>query len=315
MTKNNWKVQSSEILSASPVMPVVVIQNALDAVPLARALLAGGIKVLEITLCTAAAMDAIKAISEEVDGVYVGAGMITTPEQLQTVTDAGAVFAISPGLSPKLLAAANQSEIALIPGVASVSELMLGMEYGLDHFKFFPAEAAGGIPMLKGIAESMPQITFCPAGGISPSNYNDYLALENVACVGGSRLVPTEAVKNKDWDTVTALAKEAVANATGETFFGDSDEQEIATSSEELKKSIENGAYSQFGLGKISPKRAAIFAALLEDPETVSMINDLMSKLKIQQDVLLKIQEILGKDAQDTRKQVREIKKVVSKLK
>ncbi len=213
MTINNWKVQPSEVLNASPVMPVMVIQDAADAVPLARALMAGGIKVLEITLRTEAAMDSIRAISQEVEGAIVGAGTITTPEQLKAVADAGAVFAISPGLTPKLLEAANHSEIALIPGIASVSELMTGMEYGLDHFKFFPAEAAGGIPLLKGIAGPIPHITFCPTGGISPANYNDYLALKNVACVGGSWLVPADAVKNKDWDAVTALAKEAVSNA------------------------------------------------------------------------------------------------------
>jgi len=213
MSINNWKVQPSEVLNASPVMPVMVIEDAENAVPLARALMAGGIKVLEITLRTEAAMASIKAISEQVEGALVGAGTITTPEQLQAVADAGAVFAISPGLTPKLLEAANKSSIALIPGISSVSELMTGMEYGLDHFKFFPAAAAGGIPMLKGIAGPIPQITFCPTGGISPSNYNDYLALKNVACVGGSWLVPADVVKNKDWDAVTALAKEAVANA------------------------------------------------------------------------------------------------------
>jgi len=213
MTINNWKVQPSEVLNASPVMPVMVIQDANDAVPLARALMAGGVSVLEITLRTEAAMDSIRAISAEVEGAIVGAGTITTPEQLKAVADAGAVFAISPGLTPKLLEAANNSEIALIPGISSVSELMLGMEYGLDHFKFFPAEAAGGIPMLKGIAGPIPQITFCPTGGISPSNYNDYLALPNVACIGGSWLVPGDAVKNKDWDKITALAKAAVSNA------------------------------------------------------------------------------------------------------
>jgi len=213
MSINNWKVQPSEVLNASPVMPVMVIEDAENAVPLARALMAGGIKVLEITLRTDAAMASIKAISEQVEGAIVGAGTITTPEQLQAVADAGAVFAISPGLTPKLLEAANKSSIALIPGISSVSELMTGMEYGLDHFKFFPAAAAGGIPMLKGIAGPIPQITFCPTGGISPSNYNDYLALKNVACVGGSWLVPADAVKNKDWAAVTALAKEAVEKA------------------------------------------------------------------------------------------------------
>ena len=133
-------------------MPVMVIQNLDDAVPLAKALVAGGIKVLEITLRTPIALDAIRAISQEVKEAIVGAGTITTPEQLKAAEEAGAVFAISPGLTPTLLAAAKAGNIALIPGISTLSELMLGMEYGLDHFKFFPAEAAGGIPMLKSIA-------------------------------------------------------------------------------------------------------------------------------------------------------------------
>lgn len=194
-------------------MPVMVIQNVDDAVPLAKALVAGGIKVLEITLRTPIALDAIKLISREVQEAIVGAGTITTPAQLQAAEDAGAVFAISPGLTPALLAAAQAGNIALIPGIATLSELMLGMEYGLDHFKFFPAEAAGGIPMLKAIAGPVPYVTFCPTGGISPENYKAYLALNNVACVGGSWLVPADAVKNKDWDKVTELAKQAVENA------------------------------------------------------------------------------------------------------
>ena len=194
-------------------MPVMVIQNLDDAVPLAKALVAGGIRVLEITLRTAVAMEAIKLISQEVPDAIVGAGTILTPEQLQAAEDAGAVFAISPGLTPTLLAAAVKGNIALIPGIATLSELMQGMEYGLDHFKFFPAEAAGGIPMLKAIAGPIPQVTFCPTGGISPDNYQAYLQLSNVACVGGSWLAPLDAVKAKNWAKVTELAKLAVDNA------------------------------------------------------------------------------------------------------
>jgi len=194
-------------------MPVMVIQNLDDAVPLAKALVAGGIRVLEITLRTAVAMEAIKLISQEVPEAIVGAGTILTPEQLQAAEDAGAVFAISPGLTPTLLAAAVKGNIALIPGIATLSELMQGMEYGLDHFKFFPAEAAGGIPMLKAIAGPIPQVTFCPTGGISPDNYQAYLQLSNVACVGGSWLAPADAVKAKNWAKVTELAKLAVDNA------------------------------------------------------------------------------------------------------
>lgn len=205
----NWKIQPHEVLNACPVMPVMVIQNLEDAVPLARALVAGGIRVLEITLRTPIALEAIKLISEQVEGAIVGAGTIVTPAQLRAAEVAGAVFAISPGLTPTLLKAACAGNIALIPGVATLSELMLGMEYGLNHFKFFPAEAAGGIPMLKSIAGPFPQITFCPTGGISPENYKAYLQLSNVACVGGSWLAPADAVKTKDWARVTELARQA----------------------------------------------------------------------------------------------------------
>lgn len=192
-------------------MPVMVIQNLADAVPLAQALVAGGIKVLEITLRTPVALDAIRMIRQEVKDAIVGAGTIANSAQLKAVEEAGAVFAISPGITPSLLAAADSGNIALIPGVATLSELMLGMEYGLDHFKFFPAEAAGGIPMLKAIAGPFPQITFCPTGGISPENYQAYLQLSNVACVGGSWLAPQDAVKAKNWEKVTELARLAIA--------------------------------------------------------------------------------------------------------
>jgi 2-dehydro-3-deoxyphosphogluconate aldolase/(4S)-4-hydroxy-2-oxoglutarate aldolase len=212
----NWKISPEEVLNSGPVVPVIVIKNIDHAVPLAKALLAGGIKVLEITLRTDVAIDAIKLISERVTGVLVGAGTVTTPEELEAVTEAGAVFAISPGLTPELLEAANKGSIALIPGVSSVSELMIGMERGFNKFKFFPAEAAGGIKMLKSIAGPFPQITFCPTGGISPDNYSSYLALKNVACVGGSWVVPTDVIEQEDWKRITELASDAVANAQQE---------------------------------------------------------------------------------------------------
>ncbi|MGR9043658.1 MAG: bifunctional 4-hydroxy-2-oxoglutarate aldolase/2-dehydro-3-deoxy-phosphogluconate aldolase [Gammaproteobacteria bacterium] len=213
MTQNNWKISPSSVLNAGPVMPVMVIKNLEDAVPLAQALVTGGIKVLEITLRTPVALEAIKQISEQVEGAIVGAGTVTTPEQLKAAEVAGAVFAISPGLTPKLLEAATQSAIALIPGISTLSELMLGMEYGLDHFKFFPAAAAGGVNMLKGIAGPIPSATFCPTGGISAENYNEYLKLPNVACVGGSWLAPEEAIKAKNWLKITELAQTAIMNA------------------------------------------------------------------------------------------------------
>jgi 2-dehydro-3-deoxyphosphogluconate aldolase/(4S)-4-hydroxy-2-oxoglutarate aldolase len=213
MTATNWKIQPKDVLNAGPVMPVMIIQNLEDAVPLARALVAGGIKVLEITLRTPIALEAIRLISQQVEEAIVGAGTIITTAQLQAAEEAGAVFAISPGLTPTLLAAANAGNIALIPGISTLSELLLGMEYGLDHFKFFPAENVGGIPMLKAIAGPVPNVTFCPTGGISPENYKHYLQLSNVACVGGSWLAPADAVKAKNWAKVTELAKQAIENA------------------------------------------------------------------------------------------------------
>jgi 2-dehydro-3-deoxyphosphogluconate aldolase/(4S)-4-hydroxy-2-oxoglutarate aldolase len=212
MKQLTWKVQAKRVLNEGPVMPVIVIQDINDAIPLAKALLAGGIKVLEITLRTPIALEAIKLIKQEVEGVLVGVGTVTTPEQLEAAEAAGAVFAISPGLTTTLLNAAVAGNIALIPGISTLSELMTGMEYGLDHFKFFPAEAAGGVAMLKSIAGPIPSASFCPTGGISLKNYNDYLQLSNVACVGGSWLVPTDSVITKDWNKVTELAKQAVEN-------------------------------------------------------------------------------------------------------
>ncbi len=207
----NWKVAPLKVLKSGPVVPVIVIENIDHAIPLARALVAGGIKVLEITLRSEVAVEAIRRVSREVPEALVGAGTVASPEDLAAVTKAGAVFAISPGLTPNLLTAANQGPIALIPGISTASELMFGMEMGYTEFKFFPAEAAGGVSMLKSIGGPFPQITFCPTGGISYKNFNDYLALENVACVGGSWVVPKGNVEQEDWQTITDLARDAVA--------------------------------------------------------------------------------------------------------
>ena len=209
----NWKMQSAEVFAQGPVVPVMVIKDLAHAVPLARALVAGGIRVLEITLRTPVAVEAIREIARAVPEAVVGAGTVTTAEDLAAVSEAGAVFAISPGLTPELLDAANQGDIALIPGIATVSELMAGLQRGYDHFKFFPAEAAGGISMLKAIAGPFPKVTFCPTGGISLGNYREYLALSNVACVGGSWVAPAEAVAQGDWGRITRLAREAVEGA------------------------------------------------------------------------------------------------------
>ena len=211
--KRNWKINSADVFAQGPVVPVMVIKELAHAVPLARALVAGGIRVLEITLRTPVAVEAIREIAKSVPEAVVGAGTVTSVEELATVSEAGAVFAISPGLTPELLDGANQGDIGLIPGIATVSELMTGLQRGYDHFKFFPAEAAGGISMLKAIAGPFPQVTFCPTGGISLGNYRDYLALGNVACVGGSWVAPPEAVAQGDWGRISQLARDAVLSA------------------------------------------------------------------------------------------------------
>ncbi len=206
----NWKIPPLDVLNAGPVVPVIVIQKIEHAVPLAKALLKGGIKVLEITLRSEVAVEAIRRVSREVPEALVGAGTVASAEDLQAVADAGAVFAISPGLTPTLLDAANQGPIALIPGISTASELMFGMERGYREFKFFPAEAAGGVRMLKSIGGPFPQVTFCPTGGISPENYQEYLALANVACVGGSWVVPSRLIKEQAWKKITELSRQAV---------------------------------------------------------------------------------------------------------
>ncbi|MBW7983300.1 bifunctional 4-hydroxy-2-oxoglutarate aldolase/2-dehydro-3-deoxy-phosphogluconate aldolase [Enterobacillus tribolii] len=209
----NWKVSAESILTAGPVVPVIVINKLEHAVPLAKALVAGGVRVLEVTLRTPCALDAIRKIAQEVPDAIIGAGTVTNAAQLAEVTAAGAQFAISPGLTADLLKAATAGTIPLIPGISTVSELMLGMDYGLKEFKFFPAEANGGVKALQAIAGPFSQIRFCPTGGISPKNYRDYLALKSVLCIGGSWLVPADALESGDYARITELAREAVAGA------------------------------------------------------------------------------------------------------
>lgn len=183
----NWKTTAEAILTSGPVVPVIVVKKLEHAVPMAKALVAGGVRVLEVTLRTECALEAIRAIAKEVPDAIVGAGTVTNVEQLKAVTEAGAQFAISPGLTESLLKAATEDgTIPLIPGISTVSELMLGMQYGLKEFKFFPAEANGGVKALQAIAGPFGHIRFCPTGGISPANYRDYLALNSVLCIGGS---------------------------------------------------------------------------------------------------------------------------------
>ena len=191
-------------------LPVVTPFTVGGTVELARALTAGGIGAIEITLRTEAAIDAIKAVKDADIDIEVGVGTVTTVELVKKVSDIGVTFAVSPGITPKLLETAQAEGLQLLPGVSGPSELMLGIEYGLDFFKLFPASVVGGDKMLKALGGPFPDIKFCPTGGIGPANVGDYLSLNNVICVGGSWMVPNDLVKAGDWQAITKLSKEAV---------------------------------------------------------------------------------------------------------
>lgn len=209
---NNWQIQPSDLFAMGPIVPVLVIKNVEDALPIAEALLAADIKVLEVTLRTPAAFDVISTIAKYLPEAVIGAGTVTNRDLLQKSYDAGAKFAISPGLTKDLLQAGKESNLALIPGISSISELMDGIDSGYDHLKFFPAEASGGVKALQSIGGPFPNIKFCPTGGININNVRDYLALPNVACCGGSWLVSDEIVKQRNWQEITRLAKHALAH-------------------------------------------------------------------------------------------------------
>lgn len=198
-----------EILTAQPVIPVVAVESAIEGVNLARALAAGGIKAIEVTLRTPAALDAIRAIVSEVPETVCGAGTILDTKQFDKATKAGARFIVSPGASMEILDAARSAEPPLLPGSATPSELMAMLQEGYEILKFFPAEQVGGANFLRSIAPVFPMLSFCPTGGISLSNVKDYLSLPNVICVGGSWVAPKNAVAAGDWDTVTKFAREA----------------------------------------------------------------------------------------------------------
>ena len=202
-------VTIKEVMTTSPVMPVMVINQLDQAVPLAKALVEGGLKVLEITLRTPVALDAIRRIKAEVPGAIVGAGTIINTETLQQALDAGAEFIVSPGVTDSVIDAAIASGVPILPGVITPSEVMKLLEKGITAMKFFPAEAAGGIPMLKSLGGPLPQVTFCPTGGVNPKNAPEYLALSNVACVGGSWMAPAELFDACDWAEITRRAAEA----------------------------------------------------------------------------------------------------------
>lgn len=198
-----------DIMKASPVMPVLVIENPDQAVPLAHALVAGGIRTLEVTLRTAAALDAVRAIRAAVPDAIVGVGTIKRVADIAAAISAGAQFGVSPGATPAILAATKNSAWPFLPGVMTPSDVLYAIEHGFDAMKFFPAEAAGGIPMLKALAGPFANIRFCPTGGIDLAKAREYLKLPNVACVGGSWLAPSAAMKANDWSAIEQLAREA----------------------------------------------------------------------------------------------------------
>jgi 2-dehydro-3-deoxyphosphogluconate aldolase/(4S)-4-hydroxy-2-oxoglutarate aldolase len=205
----------ASVLDLAPVVPVVVIEDASDAVPLARALVTGGLPAIEVTLRTPTALDAIRAIAAEVPEAVVGAGTVITPEQVTASVTAGARFLVSPGWTDVLLEAMRVSGVPFLPGVSTTSEVVGLLERGVTEMKFFPAQAAGGTAYLKSLAGPLPQARFCPTGGIGPGNAPEYLALPNVGCVGGTWMLPADAIAARDWARVEQLAREAARLRNG----------------------------------------------------------------------------------------------------
>jgi 2-dehydro-3-deoxyphosphogluconate aldolase/(4S)-4-hydroxy-2-oxoglutarate aldolase len=200
-----------ELAGHGPVIPVIVLQRVDDAVPLARALVDGGVRVLEVTLRTPAGLPGIEAIARAVPEAIVGAGTVRSAAEARAAHHAGSTFAVSPGYTDAVGSACRDLGLPLLPGVASASEVMAALDAGLRFLKFFPATAAGGIPMLKALHGPFPEVAFCPTGGITPQTAGDFLALPNVKVCGGSWLTPADAVAQGDWARITQLAREASA--------------------------------------------------------------------------------------------------------
>ncbi len=212
MTPQNASLHTREICSRAPIIPVLVIEDAAHARPLAEALVAGGLPVLEVTLRSDAALEAITEMAK-VEGGIVGAGTLLTPQDVERAAQAGARFGVSPGATARLLDACEGADLPTLPGAATASEVMALHERGYDMLKFFPAEAAGGAPALRALGGPIPQVGFCPTGGITPKNAPDYLKLANVVCAGGSWVAPAEMMRRGDWEGITRLAAEAAALA------------------------------------------------------------------------------------------------------
>lgn len=199
----------TEVCRLAPVVPVLVVEDAAQAAPLARALVAGGLKALEVTLRTPAALEAIRIMAEAAPDAVVGAGTLRSPADVRAAREAGARFGVSPGLSHRVLDAAEDAGLPMLPGVATPSEAMAGAERGLEVLKFFPAEANGGVPVLEAWASPLKGLAFCPTGGIGAGNAPDYLRLPNVLCVGGSWVAPKNLVREGKWEAIAELAAEA----------------------------------------------------------------------------------------------------------
>ncbi|MGJ8625172.1 MAG: bifunctional 4-hydroxy-2-oxoglutarate aldolase/2-dehydro-3-deoxy-phosphogluconate aldolase [Yoonia sp.] len=210
MTPEHASKLAADICALAPVVPVLVVKDASKAADLARALIAGGLPALEVTLRTDAALDVIREMAK-VEGGVVGAGTLLTEADVIAAKEAGATFGVSPGATDRLLDACEAHDLPLLPGAASATEAMRLLERGYTTQKFFPAEAAGGAPLLKGLSSPLPQIKFCPTGGVSLANAPTYLALPNTVCVGGSWVAPSDLVDAGDWDAIEALAREAAA--------------------------------------------------------------------------------------------------------
>jgi 2-dehydro-3-deoxyphosphogluconate aldolase/(4S)-4-hydroxy-2-oxoglutarate aldolase len=202
---------SADLLGLAPVIPVVVVDAVDQAVPVARALVAGGLPVIELTLRTPVALDAMRAIADEVPEITLGAGTVTSADLAKAARDAGASFLVSPGATPRLMDAMLDTGLPFLPGTATVSEVLAVLEHGVTQMKFFPAEASGGTAYLGSLPTVVPAARFCPTGGVRPATAPDYLALPNVGCVGGTWITPKAALDAGDWDTVTRLAAEAAA--------------------------------------------------------------------------------------------------------
>lgn len=197
------------IMQKAPVIPVIVVNKLEQALPLAKTLVESGLPVLEVTLRTPVALEAINLIKQEIPEAVVGAGTVTNTETLEQAIKAGSEFIVSPGSTDKLITAALATQTPILPGASSPSEVMRLLEHGITEMKFFPAEASGGVAMLKSIGAPLPQVTFCPTGGISPDNAPAYLALDNVACVGGSWMVNSSLTEDGNWDEIRRLATSA----------------------------------------------------------------------------------------------------------